>query len=181
MRWRAIWTPFPVSGADHIRIMVLWPYFQPNRRWVSEAHLDRLEALMHLAGERRLDVCATMLNGWLSGWSFRPTFDRPADFYTADEMREPVELYFRSCAERLHGHDNFLGFDLGNEMNCCWKTDRLEEGDAWMNRMFDLCESVSPRGIHVNGVDHNPWFLPATFSPANLAPPAEVDRAPLLD
>jgi len=155
--------------ADHVRIMVLWPYFQPNPRWVSEAHLDRLEVFMQLARERRLDVCATMLNGWLSGWSFRPTFDRPVDFYTAGEMREPTELYFRSCAERLNRHDNFLGFDLGNEMNCCWKTGNLEEGDTWMNRTLDLCESISPQGIHVNGVDHNPWFHPATFSPANLA------------
>jgi endo-1,4-beta-mannosidase len=158
-----------ILGADHIRIMLLWPYFQPNRCWVSEAHLDRLEMLMTLARERKLDVCTTMLNGWLSGWSFRPTFDRPTDFYTATEIREPVELYFRTCAERLNRHANFLGFDLGNEMNCCWKTEKLEDGDAWTNRMLDLCESISPERIHVNGVDHNPWFHPATFSPTHLA------------
>lgn len=156
-------------GADHIRIMLLWPFFQPNRRWVSPEHLDRLEVLMELARERRLDVCVTMLTGWLSGWSFRPTFDRPDDFYTAGEIREPVELYFRSCAERLNRHPNFLGFDLGNEMNCCWKAQNTADGDAWMEWILSLCESMCPGAAHVNGVDHQPFFSPHTFSAEALA------------
>lgn len=156
-------------GADHLRIMLIWPSFQPNRRAVSAAHLDRLERVMEIAAERGLDVCVTMLTGWLSGWSFRPTFDRPGDFYTAAELVAPVELYFRACAERLNRHANFLGFDLGNEMNCCWKSASLAEGDAWTGRMLDLCESISPQAVHVNGVDHQPWFYPETFSPKFLA------------
>lgn len=156
-------------GADHLRIMLIWPFFQPNRRWVSPAHLDRLEILMSLAAERKLDVCVTPLTGWLSGWAFRPNFDHPHDFFTSPEMREPVELYLRACAERLNRHVNFLGFDLGNEINCCWETRNLAEGDGWMNWVFDLCEKTSPGRIHVNGVDHQPWFYPMTFSAENLA------------
>lgn len=156
-------------GADHLRIMLIWPYFQPNRRWVSPAHLDRLDRLMSLAGERKLDVCVTPLTGWLSGWAFRPNFDRADDFYTAPEMREPVERYLRACAERLNTHDNFLGFDLGNELNCCWRAKTTAEGDAWMEWVFSLCETVSPGRIHVNGVDHQPWFYPETFSAQKLA------------
>ena len=156
-------------GADHIRIMLIWPSFQPNRRSVSAVHLDRLERLMELAAARGIDVCVTMLTGWLSGWSFRPTFDRPNDFYTAAELVDPVSLYFRSCAARLNRHRNFLGFDLGNEMNCCWKSASLADGDAWTGRMLDLCDEVSPQAVHVNGVDHQPWFYPETFSPVFLA------------
>jgi endo-1,4-beta-mannosidase len=156
-------------GADHIRIMLLWPYFQPNRTWISGAHLDRLEVLMSLAKERNLDVCVTMLTGWLSGWAFRPTFDRPDDFYTAQELQEPVEQYFRACGERLNRHANFSGFDLGNEINCCWKSKNTTEGDAWMGSILDLCESISPQAVHVNGVDHQPWFYQDTFSAAGLA------------
>jgi hypothetical protein len=37
-------------------------------------------------------MCPAMLNGWLSGWSFRTPFDRPGDFYSAKGMREAVEL-----------------------------------------------------------------------------------------
>ena len=161
-------------GADHIRIMLLWPSFQPNRRWVSEAHLDRLDQLMELASTRNIDVCVTMLTGWLSGWSFRPTFDRPDDFYTAPELVEPVELYFRRRGERLNRHANFLGFDLGNELNCCWRTSSTAEGDTWAARMLDLCESISPQAVHVNGVDHQPWFYPETFSAGFLAKRQEI-------
>ena len=59
-------------GADHVRVMLLWPYFQPNPHWVSEAHLARFDRLMALAGERDLMVCPALLNGWLSGYSFVP-------------------------------------------------------------------------------------------------------------
>lgn len=156
-------------GADHLRIMLIWPFFQPNRRWVSEAHLDRLDQFMGLARERGLDICVTLLTGWLSGWSFRPTFDCPTDFYTAEKLREPMALYFEKCAERLNRHANFIGFDLGNELNCCWRTANVDEGDAWMDKWLAQCAVLSPDRIHVNGVDHQPWFYPDTFSPTALA------------
>jgi endo-1,4-beta-mannosidase len=156
-------------GADHIRIMLIWPFFQPNRRWISECHLDRLDQLMELAAERRIDVCPALLTGWLSGWAFRTTFDRQEGFYAAEKLREPVERYFRACADRLNRHPNFLGFDLGNEMNCCWKSADVAEADAWMEWIMDLCESLSPQAVHVNGADHQPWFYPATFSAHKLA------------
>ena len=155
--------------ADHIRIMLIWPYFQPNEKWVSVAHLARLDVLMSLAAERGLDVCATMLTGWLSGWAFRPTFDDPEKLYTSLRLREAIDLYFKSCARVLIRHANFLGFDLGNEINCCWSTPSLEEGDRWMESLLARFRELSPQGVHVNGVDHRPWFGPDTFSPTCLA------------
>lgn len=156
-------------GADHVRIMLIWPFFQPNRGWISESHLDRLDQLMELAVMRRLDVCPALLTGWLSGWAFRPNFEIVQNFYEAQEMRQPVERYFKACAKRLNQHKNFLGFDLGNEMNCCWKASNVAQGDSWMNWIMDVCEIASPQAIHVNGVDHQPWFYPDTFSAQNLA------------
>lgn len=161
-------------NADHIRIMLIWPYFQPNPACVSVAHLDRLEQLMELARDRGLDVCVTMLTGWLSGWSFLPVFDNPKEtasgkFFTSPRMWSAVEIYFRSVASRLNRHSNFLGFDLGNELNYCWQSPDTAAGDAWMARLLALCDELSPGLAHVNGVDHNPWFHPATFTPDALA------------
>ena len=155
--------------ADHIRIMLLWPFFQPNPAAVSTAHLDRLDRLMELAAERKLDVCATMLTGWLSGWAFRPPYDERDAFYASTKIREAVEIYFRACAGRLNQHSHFLGFDLGNEINCCWKAATPDEGDAWMDWLLSLCDEISPGRVHVNGVDHQPWFSRNTFSPRALA------------
>src|ERR1035441_6829175 len=30
-------------GADHLRIMLVWPFFQPNATYVSPLHLERLD------------------------------------------------------------------------------------------------------------------------------------------
>jgi len=156
-------------GADHIRMMLIWPYFQPNPSFVSPPHLERLNTLVGLARQRDLDVCASMLVGWLSGYSFKPFFEKGESIYTSERLWEAQEIYFRKVAEVLREHDNFLGFDLGNELDCCWKTDKLEDGDRWHNRMTDLVHELFPGHVHVNGVDHRPWLYRNTFSPQNLA------------
>jgi endo-1,4-beta-mannosidase len=156
-------------GADHIRIMLIWPFFQPNPKVVSQAHLDRLNTLMTLAAERKLDVCVTLFVGWLSGFEFKPPFQLDESFYQLSESRIPQEHYVRRVAETLKPHDNFLGFDLGNELNVCWFTPQHAIANAWSSHMLSLAEACLPDGIHVNGVDHNPWLASATFSPASLA------------
>ena len=156
-------------GADHIRIMLIWPYFQPNPLVVSQAHLDRLEALMSLAGERQLDVCVSLFVGWLSGYAFKPPFQPDTSFYALQQDRTAQEHYLARVAGVVRQHDNFLGFDLGNELNCCWQADDLDCGDRWNRHMLAFAKQCIPGGTHVNGVDHNPWFTRATFSPQGLA------------
>ena len=46
-------------GADHMRLMLIWPFFQPNPKWVSTAHLERLEQLLTLMGDTHLDALVT--------------------------------------------------------------------------------------------------------------------------
>ena len=50
-------------GADHLRILLIWPYFQPNPKWVSPLHLERLDQLLTLMGERNLDAVVTVFTG----------------------------------------------------------------------------------------------------------------------
>jgi endo-1,4-beta-mannosidase len=156
-------------GADHIRVLLIWPYFQPNPQVVSQIHLDRLHVLMTLAGERNLDVCVTLFVGWLSGYRFRPPYQNDDTFYRLDESGSYQELYLTRVADTVRDYDNFLGFDLGNELNVCWQTDSSETGDEWSRHMLALAEKHIPNGVHVNGVDHDPWFRPHTFSPSYLA------------
>jgi endo-1,4-beta-mannosidase len=156
-------------GADHLRLMLIWPFFQPNPTWVSPAHLDRLNQLLALMEERHLDALITVFTGQLSGWYFLPSFNRLSDgFYTDATMRSAQQLLVRELARVMKPHSNIIGFDFGNELNTCWKAPLLE-GDLWMANMFDLMNQVLPAGLHVNGVDHHPWFEPDTFSPQALA------------
>ncbi len=154
--------------ADHIRLQLIWPWFQPNPGRVSPAHLERLRTVMALAGERGLDVCVAALDGWLSGYGFQPPFGGKECIYSAPVFREAQALYFTELAGVLQPQANFLGFDLGNEMNYYWPAD-CAVGDAWMTWAMELVERLAPGRIHVNGVDHNPWFRETTFSPELLA------------
>ncbi len=154
-------------GLDHIRIMLLWPMFQVNPTVVSAIHKERLATLMGLAKERGLDVCVVALNGWLSGYKFDPSFLNGKSIYTAEDIISSEEFYFREIAGVANAFDNFLGFDLGNEINCYQQAD-IADGDAWMTRLLDVAHQVSPGKVHVNGVDHQPWFREATFSPEAL-------------
>ena len=156
-------------GADHMRIMLIWPYFQPNPRVVNATHLEHLDTLMVLANERQLDVCAALFVGWLSGYAFKPPYQPDAEFYGLSDGRRAQEHYVTRVAEVMRGHENFLGFDLGNELNCCWQAHDTDEGDRWHNHMLTLAGRCLPEGIHVNGVDHGPWFKAETFSPRCLA------------
>ena len=155
--------------ADHLRLMLIWPFFHPNPRWVSTAHLEHLDQLLTLMGERNLDAVVTALTGQLSGWYFLPSFNRLSEgFYTDPKMWAAQEVYIRQLARIMKSHGNVMGFDFGNELNTCW-TAPVDAGDAWMKKMFALMYDVLPDRLHVNGVDHHPWFEPDTFSAEALA------------
>jgi endo-1,4-beta-mannosidase len=172
------WNPDPIKrdldaiaalGADHLRLMLIWPDFQPNLTWVSDAHLDRLNQLLTLMGERKLDALVTVFTGQLSGWFFLPSFQKPDPAIFVDaELWTAEKLLIRALARTMKAHDNIIGFDFGNEMNTCWHAP-TNIGDAWMTKMFALMNEAHPGGLHVNGVDHHPWFFPDTFSARALA------------
>ena len=160
-------------GADHIRLMVIWPWFQPNPLAVSAAHLDRLEELVRCAAERKIDVLPCIYTGWLSGFHFNPNFYDQEPFYTSEKWAAAQALYLAELAKRMNRHANFIGFDIGNEINCNWAC-KPSEGDAWMQRIFQQMHALCPGRIHVNGVDHNPWFRETTFSPEALMAQQEM-------
>lgn len=154
-------------GADHVRIMVIWPWFQPNPIALSERHLDYLEQILVIAAERNLDVLVTLYTGWLSGYHFNPPFLENEPFYTSPEWAKVQEFFLEGVAGRMRGHENFMGFDIGNEINCNWQA-APEDGDVWMQRVLSRMQALFPGHVHVNGVDHAPWFTENTFSPQSL-------------
>jgi len=180
------WNPDPIArdldaiaslGADHLRVLLVWPFFQPNPTWVSPLHLDHLDQLLTLMAERHLDALVTVFTGQLSGWYFLPSFNRLSDgFFTDKTMLDAEELYIRELARVLRPHQNLIGFDLGNEINTCWSADTTT-GDAWMSRTFSLMNSLLPDLMHINGVDHMPWFRDTTFSPGALV---SMQRMPVM-
>ena len=93
---------------------------------------------MERAAERNLDVCVSLFIGHLTGQHYHQGYEFNADFFTDEQMFSAQKLFIEKMSEVLNPFDNFLGFDVGNEMNCCWKSPRLETGDAWnANTLWD--------------------------------------------
>ena len=154
-------------GVDHMRIQLLWPYFQPNEQYVSGAHVARLVQLLDEAHRRALEVEVTVLDGQLSGFLFPPTFlidnqdGHIGNIITDPKLISVQQRLFAALAREVAAHPAFMGFDISNEIY--WFTQPLHinftpaQGDAWMKALLEYCEQVAPGRLHVNGVDKWPY------------------------
>lgn len=157
---------------DHLRIHCLWPYFQPNPGYVSEAALDRLAELLDLADQHQLDVSVAVLNGWLSGFAFFPAWLHGHNMFTDPAAIDAEQRLFQAIAAHTGDHPRFLGFDLGNELGVLHDFGAPAtpaEADCWLAAMLAWCETVAPGKTHVNGVDHRHWVRNVGFSRPALA------------
>lgn len=168
-------------GVDHIRVQCLWPFFQPGMNVVSDQALANLRLLLDAADRNGLDVEVTVLNGWMSGFSFMPAWVTPLsgfsdrdkwNIFTNPDVIEAEKLLFRRIAETIGGHKRFLGFDIGNEMGVLQILNNpvsMPAADAWATEILRYCDEVAPGRFHINGVDHTHWFNDYGFSRENLA------------
>ena len=153
--------------ADHIRIQLLWPQFQPNAEAVNDEAVSRLEQLLDDARALSLEVEVTVLDGQLSGFLFVPAYlidnqDGHARNVIVDSSIVAAEKrLFLALAQRVARHPAFMGFDIANEIY--WFTQPLKmqfspaQGDAWMEELLAYCEQIAPGRFHVNGVDKWPY------------------------
>jgi len=168
-------------GMDHVRIQCLWPMIQPGPSYVSDTILGRLRDLLDSADRAGLDVQVTVLNGWMSGYSFMPVWVKPllhargedrGNIFVDAEVIEEEKLLFRRIAETCRDHRRFLGFDIGNELGVLQGINNpasQPQADAWAEQILGHCDTVAPGRFHVNGVDHQHWFADFGFSRENLA------------
>jgi endo-1,4-beta-mannosidase len=169
-------------GLDHIRIQCLWPFFQPGITNVSEAALANLHSLLDAAAAVGLDVEVTVLNGWMSGLSFMPSWvaplKKPADttvgnIFTDPQIVEAEKLLFRRISETIGTHPRFLGFDIGNEMGVLMQTGNnpvsSKDADLWAGDMLHFCDEVAPGKFNILGVDHSHWYNDFGFTRRVLA------------
>jgi hypothetical protein len=155
----------------------IWPFFQYSRDAFNETAMGRLDELLSLAEAEGLDVVLTGLVGFMSGFHFMPFFSHKQhqekeEVFSSTYMIEAEKNYFKKLFAVAGSHENFLGFDLGNELNClgdfgyCADTKTL---DMWNEEMQRFLEELCPDKIRVSGVDHIPWFTNTSFSRNRLA------------
>ncbi|HWA93894.1 MAG TPA: hypothetical protein VG844_04775 [Terracidiphilus sp.] len=168
-------------GMDHIRIQCLWPMFQPGISSVNEQALANLHSLLEAADRSGLDVEVTVLNGWMSGLSFLPSWVMPLarkqhgddwNIFTSRAVIDAEKLLFRRIAETAGSHRRFMGFDIGNELGVLQAMNNPvtpTQADAWAREMLAYCEEIAPGKFHVNGTDHTHWFTDFGFTRPMLA------------
>lgn len=160
-------------GFDHVRIQCLWPNFQPNPNYVSSEALHHLSELLDLADHAGLDVQVTVLDGYLSGFTFLPVWAQGHNLLTDPDMITAQKLLFQAMAEQVGTHRRFLGFDLSNEIDNTFGQQpggvTADQGDTWASELLDHCAQVAPAGAHVNGVSQNPWLYGYGFSRTAMA------------
>lgn len=156
-------------GADHIRVQLIWPYFQPNPTFVSPGHLRRLGELMSAAEDEGLDVLLAVLTGWLSGYFFLPSRVKGRDVFTKPAVIESEKLLLARVLDAVSDWPNFMGLDLGNEINCLDNALDQPTGDAWARDILAFLRKRGDPGLIVNGIDHGPTVGGVTFSMDHLA------------
>ena len=168
-------------GFDHIRAHILWSYFQPNEKTVSKYCLHNLKQFTEACEEVGLDFFLSLFTGWMSGFVFFPSWLNIGGFdfwklnlFSDERAIEAEKLLIEEVAKVVAKSENFLGFDLGNELNVIHRPEldknlSIEVADRWSKIMLDKCYEVAPGGLHCNGTDHGPWFQNTFFSRENLA------------
>jgi hypothetical protein len=174
-------------GFDHIRVQCLWPAFQPNPALVSQTALGRLRQLLDIAHGAGLDVEITLLDGYLSGFLFRPAWQQPGmDFFTDPTVLAAQKLLLRSVATDVAGHPALMGVDLGNEPDWIPYLDTISgvngyneptdnaataaQGQAWAAGLLALADQLLPGKVNVVGANANAWAGDIrVFTPQALA------------
>jgi endo-1,4-beta-mannosidase len=160
-------------GCDHIRIHCLWTVFQPFPGSVSATAMKRLAIVLDRANDVGLDVWVTVLNGFLSGWVFRPPWLPQQNLFTDPLAISTAHTLLTSVAELVSQHPAGAGIDLGNEPNVLANfepqaVDR-DDLDRWARSLIGAVKSAAPELPVVLGADHLPWTTNSGFSPALLA------------
>lgn len=154
-------------GLDHVRIQCLWPFFQPSPSAVSPVALERLVALHDLADEAGLDVVTTVLDGWLSGFDFRPAWAGTSNIFTDEALIRAQELLLAEVGAVLRGHPRSIGLDVGNEINVLaheTPANAVPPGgvDAWAQSIVEHSRAVHPGVPVMVGVDNRPLTEPGS-------------------
>ncbi|MER7250620.1 hypothetical protein [Kribbella sp. NPDC000426] len=166
-------------GCDHIRIQCLWPVFQPFPTSVSPIALKRLSTVLDRAHDVGLDVWVTVLNGFLSGWVFRPAWMHDRNVFTDSLAISAATNLLDAVAGVVAEHPAGAGVDLGNEPNMLVGSEREpvtgHDLDNWARQMIAAVGAAAPGLPVVLGADHQPWTTTKVgFSRALLANELDV-------
>jgi endo-1,4-beta-mannosidase len=181
------------AGLDSVRIFLLWEDFQPAPDTVDREALEKLVAVVDLAGELGLAVIPTLFTGHMSGVNWVPAWalggsDGDARFRVVSRGRvvdaglrnwyvDPVvgaaqALLASEAAAALSGHPAVWAWDLGNENSNCVLPPTAASARTWLSRMTSAIRSADPSalvtvGLHMEDLEEDRRLGPAEAAEAS--------------
>jgi hypothetical protein len=166
-------------GFDHIRVQCIWPFFMPTAsNVVADTMKTNLSALLDSAYSYGLGVQVTVLDGWMAGAAYLPSWSQ--NVFTDTTTTIPAEelllerlLQWQGVTYTIGNHPAFLGFDIGNEMNALLNqgsSATAAQVDTWQNTIWDYMESSAIQALmtsgkaHVLGIGSRPWWQNNNFT-----------------
>lgn len=154
-------------GLDHVRIQCLWPVFQPEPERISSLALERFNELLELAAAAGLDVVPTVLDGWLSGFDFRPDWVGASNIFLDGDVFTAQSRLVAAVAREARAHANVIGLDIGNEINVLaheTPENAVEYGgaDPWARAIVDAARGEAGGLPVMIGVDDRPLTDPTS-------------------
>ena len=142
-------------GVKAIRYLPLWHQLQPTPERADPTSLERLDKVMELAEKHGLFVQLGILNSWMSGGTFLPSWANGNLFKDPAIIAGELALV-RDLAQRYAGRRILQGYDIGNELNVLEGRMNLELDsmavEEWQAQIVDSIRRHAPGSLIVNGV-----------------------------
>ncbi|MDE0624007.1 MAG: cellulase family glycosylhydrolase [Bryobacterales bacterium] len=142
-------------GVKAIRYLPLWHQLQPTPQRADPTALARLDKVIELAERHGLFVQLGILNSWMSGGTFLPSWANGNLFKDPAIVAGELSLV-RDIAQRYAGRRILQGYDIGNELNVLEGRMNLDLDSSaveeWQAQIVDSIRRHAPRSLIVNGV-----------------------------
>ena len=142
-------------GVKAIRYLPLWHQLQPTPEHADPTSLERLDKVIELAEKHGIFVQLGILNSWMSGGTFLPSWANGNVFKDPAIIAGELALV-RDIAQRYAGRRILQGYDIGNELNVLEGRMNLELDsravEEWQARIVDSVRRHASGSLIVNGV-----------------------------
>lgn len=182
------------NGIDTIRVFPLWSVFQPidfireyvgriqgvsvdngktllydtdESAGINNSAIEHFSEFLDIAEQNKINVMPALITGWMSGRLYAPAALKDKNLLT-DPVAIKWEIRFcRYFVNKFKSRKNIIAWSLGNESNCCAKTETEEQAWLWTASIANAIRSSDPTrpvisGMHSLGIKgENNWNITA--------------------
>lgn len=129
-------------GCRVIRIFLIWPRFQPKTYKIDNEMIHRLDELVEIAREVKIQLIPTIFVGYAAGTVWDVPWRSGCDPYSDAVMVKAQEYLVRFLAERYHNEPHILFWDIANKPSRLYRPEPESKFDDWAKRMRQALKEI---------------------------------------